>query len=96
MKIEKTHVVADSHGGTGVAGLYAIGDLAGPPWLAHKASHEGIHCVEHIAGLKPANVTTIARMTPYLAMNGRREPMPGDASPEAAGATEPVTRARAH
>jgi dihydrolipoamide dehydrogenase len=36
-----------------VAGLYAIGDVAGPPWLAHKASHEGVHCVEHIAGLKP-------------------------------------------
>jgi dihydrolipoamide dehydrogenase len=56
VKVEKTHVVTDKHGGTGVAGLYAIGDVAGPPWLAHKASHEGIHCVEHIAGLKPANV----------------------------------------
>jgi dihydrolipoamide dehydrogenase len=40
-----------------VAGLYAIGDVAGPPWLAHKASHEGVHCVEHIAGLKPDNLT---------------------------------------
>jgi dihydrolipoamide dehydrogenase len=56
VKVEKTHVVADKNGGTGVQGLYAIGDVAGPPWLAHKASHEGIHCVEHIAGLKPANV----------------------------------------
>ena len=56
VKIEKTHVVTDAHGGTGVAGLYAIGDVAGPPWLAHKASHEGVHCIEHIAGLKPANV----------------------------------------
>ncbi len=55
--IEKTHVVTDSHGFTGVPGLWAIGDLAGPPWLAHKASHEGVHCVEHIAGLKPANLT---------------------------------------
>ncbi len=55
-KLDKTHVVTDKHGGTGVPGLYAIGDLAGPPWLAHKASHEGIHCVEHIAGLKPTNV----------------------------------------
>jgi dihydrolipoamide dehydrogenase len=44
-------VVTDNHGKTNVAGLYAIGDVAGPPWLAHKASHEGIHCVEHIAGL---------------------------------------------
>jgi dihydrolipoamide dehydrogenase len=56
VKVEKTHVVTDAYGGTGVAGLYAIGDVAGPPWLAHKASHEGIHCVEHIAGLKPDGV----------------------------------------
>ncbi|WP_374570568.1 dihydrolipoyl dehydrogenase [Phenylobacterium sp.] len=57
VKIEKTHVVTDSHGATGVPGLYAIGDVAGPPWLAHKASHEGVHCIEHIAGLKPSNLT---------------------------------------
>jgi len=57
VKVEKTHVVTDAHGGTGVPGLYAIGDLAGPPWLAHKASHEGVHCIEHIAGLKPSNLT---------------------------------------
>ncbi|MEM8919915.1 MAG: dihydrolipoyl dehydrogenase, partial [Pseudomonadota bacterium] len=37
-------------GNTGVPGLYAIGDLTGPPWLAHKASHEGVVCVEKIAG----------------------------------------------
>jgi dihydrolipoamide dehydrogenase len=58
VKIDRTHVTTDSHGATGVAGLYAIGDVAGPPWLAHKASHEGIHCVEHIAGLKPEGVTS--------------------------------------
>lgn len=58
VKIEKTHVVTDDHGATGVAGLYAIGDVAGPPWLAHKASHEGVHCIEHIAGLKPTNLTS--------------------------------------
>jgi dihydrolipoamide dehydrogenase len=56
VKIDRTHVVTDRHGGTGVAGLYAIGDVAGPPWLAHKASHEGVHCVEHIAGLEPAAI----------------------------------------
>ena len=56
VKIEKTHVVTDKHGATGVPGLYAIGDVAGPPWLAHKASHEGVHCIEHIAGLKPTNL----------------------------------------
>ena len=56
VKIDRSHVVIDEHCGTGVAGLYAIGDLAGPPWLAHKASHEGVHCVEHIAGLKPNHI----------------------------------------
>jgi dihydrolipoamide dehydrogenase len=50
VKIDRTHVTIDEHGATGVPGLYAIGDVAGPPWLAHKASHEGVHCVEHIAG----------------------------------------------
>jgi dihydrolipoamide dehydrogenase len=58
VKIDRTHIVTDSHGGTGVPGLYAIGDIAGPPWLAHKASHEGVHCIEHIAGLKPSNLTS--------------------------------------
>ncbi len=58
VKIDRTHIVTDSHGGTGVSGLYAIGDVAGPPWLAHKASHEGVHCIEHIAGLKPSNLTS--------------------------------------
>jgi dihydrolipoamide dehydrogenase len=57
VKVERTHVVTDAHGGTGVPGLYAIGDVAGPPWLAHKASHEGVHCIEHIAGLKPTNLS---------------------------------------
>ncbi|OYY03684.1 MAG: dihydrolipoyl dehydrogenase [Acidocella sp. 35-58-6] len=51
-KVERTHVVVDGYGFTGEPGVYAIGDLAGPPWLAHKASHEGVVCVEHIAGLK--------------------------------------------
>ncbi|MAC39674.1 MAG: dihydrolipoyl dehydrogenase [Maricaulis sp.] len=51
VKIEKGHVVNDGFGRTNVKGLYAIGDVAGPPWLAHKASHEGVVCVEKIAGL---------------------------------------------
>jgi dihydrolipoamide dehydrogenase len=57
VKIEHTHIVTDGHGATGVPGLYAIGDVAGPPWLAHKASHEGVHCIETIAGEKPANLS---------------------------------------
>ena len=47
VKIEKGHVVNDGFGRTNVKGLYAIGDVAGPPWLAHKASHEGVVCVEN-------------------------------------------------
>lgn len=54
--LDRGHVVTDSHGATNVPGLYAIGDVAGAPWLAHKASHEGVHCVEHIAGKNPANL----------------------------------------
>lgn len=51
--IERSHVVTDGLGRTTVPGLYAIGDITGPPWLAHKASHEGVACVEAIAGLRP-------------------------------------------
>ncbi len=57
LKLDRGHVVADSHGGTNVPGLYAIGDVAGAPWLAHKAMHDGVHCVEHIAGVKTPTVT---------------------------------------
>ena len=52
VKVDRTHVVVDGYGRTGEPGVYAIGDLAGPPWLAHKASHEGVICVEKIAGVK--------------------------------------------
>lgn len=52
VKVEKTHVVIDEWCRTGEPGVYAIGDLAGPPWLAHKAMHEGVGCVEKIAGVK--------------------------------------------
>lgn len=52
VKIERGHVVNDGYGRTNVPGLYAIGDVAGPPWLAHKASHEGVICVEKLAGQK--------------------------------------------
>jgi dihydrolipoamide dehydrogenase len=51
VKVENGHIVVDEWFGTGAPGLYAIGDVAGPPWLAHKASHEGVICVEKIAGL---------------------------------------------
>src|SRR5579884_1789293 len=51
VKVERGHVVVDEWLGTGEDGVYAIGDLVGPPWLAHKAMHEGVICVERIAGL---------------------------------------------
>lgn len=50
VQLDRGVVVVDEHGATGVAGLYAIGDLVGAPCLAHKASHEAIVCVEHLAG----------------------------------------------
>ena len=52
VKVEKTHVVVNQWGETGVRGLWAIGDLVGPPWLAHKAMHEGVIVAERIAGVK--------------------------------------------
>ena len=52
VKVEKTHVVINEWGETGVPGLWAIGDLVGPPWLAHKAMHEGVIVAERIAGVK--------------------------------------------
>ncbi len=55
---ERGHVVVDGFGRTNVPGLHAIGDITGPPWLAHKASHEGIVCVENIAGLHPHPLET--------------------------------------
>jgi dihydrolipoamide dehydrogenase len=51
VNLERGHVITGENGKTNVDGLYAIGDVAGPPWLAHKASHEGIRCVEYIAGV---------------------------------------------
>jgi dihydrolipoamide dehydrogenase len=56
VKLDRGHIVTDKHGATNVPGLFAIGDVAGAPWLAHKASHEGVHCVEHIAGKAGAPV----------------------------------------
>ncbi len=51
VKTDRGCIVADGYGKTSVAGIYAIGDVAGPPMLAHKAEHEGVICVEKIAGL---------------------------------------------
>jgi dihydrolipoamide dehydrogenase len=79
VKIDKGHIVVDEWCRTGVPSLYAIGDVVGPPWLAHKASHEGIICVEKIAsvaGLHPLDKTAIPACTysaPQIASVGLTE-----------------------
>lgn len=79
VKIEKTHVVVNEWLETGVKGVYAIGDLVGPPWLAHKASHEGVLAAEKIAGAKglhPIDTTRIpgcTYSTPQIASVGLTE-----------------------
>jgi dihydrolipoamide dehydrogenase len=52
VKTNRGHIETDGFGRTNVEGIYAIGDVTGPPWLAHKASHEGVVCVEALAGVK--------------------------------------------
>ncbi|HEV7462982.1 MAG TPA: dihydrolipoyl dehydrogenase, partial [Methyloceanibacter sp.] len=53
VKTDRGAIAIDGYGRTNVPGIYAIGDVAGPPLLAHKAEHEGVICVEAIKGLKP-------------------------------------------
>ena len=78
VKIDRTHVVTDAHCRTGVEGLYAIGDIAGAPWLAHKASHEGVMVAEMIAGLhvhpvKPESIAGCTYCHPQVASVGLTE-----------------------
>lgn len=79
MKVDRGHVTVNEWCETGVKGLYAIGDIAGPPWLAHKASHEGVMVVERIAGVKgvhPMNVSNVPGCTyslPQVASVGLTE-----------------------
>ena len=79
VKVEKTHIVVNQWSATDEPGVYAIGDLTGPPWLAHKASHEGVICVEKIAGVKdvhPLNTKNIPGCTycnPQVASVGLTE-----------------------
>jgi dihydrolipoamide dehydrogenase len=87
-KIERTHVVVDEWLRTGEPGLYAIGDLVGPPWLAHKAMHEGVICVEKIAGLNDVhpldlrNVPACTYCRPQVASVGLTEKAARDAGYE--------------
>jgi dihydrolipoamide dehydrogenase len=79
VKTERGCVVIDGYGRTNVEGIYAIGDVAGPPMLAHKAEHEGVICVEHLAGLPnvhPMNTLHIPGCTychPQVASVGLNE-----------------------
>ncbi|MAO00281.1 MAG: dihydrolipoyl dehydrogenase [Roseovarius sp.] len=78
VKIDRTHVVTDEYCRTGVDGLYAIGDIAGAPWLAHKASHEGVMVAELIAGghphpVKPESIAGCTYCHPQVASVGLTE-----------------------
>jgi dihydrolipoamide dehydrogenase len=77
--VDRSHIVIDEWTATGEPGVYAIGDVAGPPWLAHKATHEGVMCVERIAGIQglhPLDITMIPGCTycrPQIASVGYTE-----------------------
>ncbi|MCA8907451.1 MAG: dihydrolipoyl dehydrogenase [Rhodospirillaceae bacterium] len=78
-KTDRGHIVVDKWLQTDEPGVYAIGDVVGPPWLAHKASHEGVICVEKIAGLKDVHPLDTSRIpgctycTPQIASVGLTE-----------------------
>jgi dihydrolipoamide dehydrogenase len=79
VRVDRGHIVIDEWGATGEPGVYAIGDVAGPPWLAHKASHEGVACVEHIAdhagahALDKTNIPGCTYCRPQVASVGLTE-----------------------
>ncbi|QOL79824.1 dihydrolipoyl dehydrogenase [Pseudooceanicola spongiae] len=78
VKIDRTHVVTDEFCRTSVEGLYAIGDIAGAPWLAHKASHEGVMVAELAAGghphpIKPGSIAGCTYCHPQVASVGLTE-----------------------
>ena len=79
VKVDRTHIEVDHWAQTGELGIYAIGDVAGPPWLAHKASHEGVVCVEKIAGydgvhpFETSNIPGCTYCRPQIASVGLTE-----------------------
>ena len=78
VKVDRGHVVTDTHCRTGVDGVYAIGDIAGAPWLAHKASHEGVMVAELIAGgdphpVRPESIAGCTYCHPQIASVGLTE-----------------------
>ena len=78
VEVDRTHIKTDAYCCTAVAGVYAIGDVAGAPWLAHKASHEGVMVAEMIAGgtphpVKPESIAGCTYCTPQVASVGYTE-----------------------
>ncbi len=79
VKVDRTHVLVDEYCRTGVEGIFAIGDLAGAPWLAHKASHEGVMVAELIAGsnnvhpVRPESIAGCTYCHPQVASVGLTE-----------------------
>ena len=87
VRVDKAHVTVNEWLETGEPGVYAIGDLVGPPWLAHKASHEGVICVEKIAGLNDVHPLDTSKIP------GCTYCMPQVAS---VGMTEAAAKAKGH
>jgi len=79
VKVERTHIIVNAWGETGAPGVWAIGDVVGAPWLAHKAMHEGVIVAERMAGVKgvhPLDVSKIPGCTycwPQVASVGMTE-----------------------
>ena len=88
VEVDRGHIKTNEWNETAEPGVYAIGDVTGPPWLAHKASHEGVICVEKIAGLEglhPMDKSKIPGCTyarPQVASVGMTEAAAKDAGHE--------------
>ena len=87
VEVERTHIKTDAYCRTSVAGVFAIGDVAGAPWLAHKASHEGVMVAEMIAGgtphpVKPESIAGCTYCTPQVASVGFTEAQATEAGHE--------------
>jgi dihydrolipoamide dehydrogenase len=87
VEVDRTHIKTDAYCRTAVAGVYAIGDVAGTPWLAHKASHEGVMVAEMIAGgtphpVKPESIAGCTYCTPQVASVGFTEAQAKEAGHE--------------
>ncbi len=94
VKTERGHIVTDGTCKTNVDGLYAIGDVTAPPWLAHKASHEGVIAVEAIAGkhphaMDPLNIPGCTYCHPQIASVGLTEAKAKEAGYEVKAGTFP-------